>query len=165
VASALLVLAGAAVLCAVFGIVAAIAIPNFIRFGARSKQAECKATLTRLSTAQQRHRAAKGAFATTFEALAFSASPGNRYAYVLGRGEGQRLEPSPRMGPPGLSTADLERASAAADAYTALCIANIDNDEGVDVWGVSSTTQRDATGAEVAAGTPFVLVDDVPVFP
>jgi type IV pilus assembly protein PilA len=161
VAWVIILLAAVPVVVAVLGILAAIAIPNFIRFQARSKQAECRATLKRIVTAQQAYREANGAFATTFEALSVSAPPDNRYAYMLGAAQGQRLEPAPKWGTPRLAGANLERASASGEGYTALCVGNIDNDEAVDVWGVSSEPQVDASGTPVAAGTLFELVNDV----
>ncbi|MDX2008613.1 MAG: type IV pilin-like G/H family protein [Myxococcaceae bacterium] len=161
VAWVVILLAGVPVVVAVLGIVAAIAIPNFIRFKVRAKQAECKATLKAVAVAQEAYRLDKGVFATSFDALGVSAPTDNRYGYVLGSEPGARLEPSTKWGPPRLERADLSRAEVSSTGYTALCAGNIDTDEAVDLWGVSSTPQVDTNGVKVAAGTPFVIVDDV----
>ena len=161
IAWVVILLAGTPVVIAVLGIVAAIAIPNFIRFKVRSRQVECKTMLKAVAAAQQEFQRGHGTFATSFDALGVVAPAENRYAYVLGAEPGQRLEPAARWGTPRLSGADLSRASASNAEYTALCAANIDNDEVVDVWGVSSKPQLDQRGEEVAPGTPFTIVDDV----
>ncbi|HEY1907806.1 MAG TPA: DUF4190 domain-containing protein, partial [Myxococcaceae bacterium] len=70
-----------------------IAIPNFIRFQARSKQSECKTNLKALWTAQREHRNAKGQYATSLEELGFTVPRGNRYAYLLSETEFIPVDP------------------------------------------------------------------------
>jgi type IV pilus assembly protein PilA len=162
----ILVLGAGPVVVAVIGILAAIAIPNVIRFKSRSKQVECQATLRAIATAQQAHRAEHRAFATTFSALGVSAPPDNRYAYVLGAQADQRLEVSAKHAAAArqASGVELTQASATSEAFTALCVGNIDNDVAPDVWAVSSDATTDSNGDSVAAGTPFVVVDDLTTY-
>ena len=68
------------------GVLAAIAIPNFIRYQARAKQAECRTNLRAILSAQQTYRATHGRAATQFSELDASILPGNRYTYLLSSG-------------------------------------------------------------------------------
>jgi type IV pilus assembly protein PilA len=71
------------IVVAIIGILAAIAIPNFIRFQARSKQSEAKANLKSLFTAQRSQFQEKDKYLTAVRTLGFSPERGNRYYYVL----------------------------------------------------------------------------------
>ena len=94
--------------CAIFttGILAAIAIPNFIRFQARSKQGECRATLKTLYAAQKSFFMEHDAYTTKVHDLAVSPERGNRYAYFIAAGpieersgrEGRALEGATGVG-------------------------------------------------------------------
>lgn len=73
-----------AVSVVVGGILAAIAIPNFIAFQARSKQSEAKSNLEALYTAERSYAMEHGdAFTSDMVAIGFSPERGNRYAYFL----------------------------------------------------------------------------------
>jgi type IV pilus assembly protein PilA len=69
------------IVVAIIGILAAIAIPNFIRFQARSKQSEPKANLKSLFTAQRSYFQEKDKYLTNIVELGFQPERGNRYAY------------------------------------------------------------------------------------
>jgi type IV pilus assembly protein PilA len=72
------------IVVAIIGILAAIAIPNFIRFQARSKQGEVKANLKALFTAQRSYYQEKDAFVNTISDIGFNPERGNRYGYANG---------------------------------------------------------------------------------
>ena len=72
------------IVVAIIGILAAIAIPNFIRFQARSKQGEAKANLKSLFTAQRSYFQEKDSFQTTIGDIGFNPERGNRYSYQNG---------------------------------------------------------------------------------
>ncbi len=72
------------IVVAIIGILAAIAIPNFIRFQARSKQGEAKANLKALFTAQRSYFQEKDKFVTTINDIGFNPERGNRYSYQNG---------------------------------------------------------------------------------
>ncbi|HVE82742.1 MAG TPA: DUF4190 domain-containing protein, partial [Myxococcales bacterium] len=61
----------------------AIAVPNFVKFQARAKQAECKANLTVLYAAERSFFAQKESFSTNIQEVGWSPERGNRYAYFL----------------------------------------------------------------------------------
>ena len=145
----------------VAGILAAIAIPNFIRFQARSKQSECKFNLKAAYTAA-RAQQAEGELTADFASIGFAPEP-HRYLYTFG--EGHFIAPNR---PPGDAEtlwaavpADLqEDLGVHEDHFTIGCAGNLDNDAVVDVWSVSDQA-RVVNGEPVPAGIPAHHVDDV----
>jgi len=71
------------IVVAIIGILAAIAIPNFIKFQARSKQSEAKANLKAIFTAQKAFYQEKDRFSTLTGEVGFEPERNNRYAYFL----------------------------------------------------------------------------------
>ena len=71
------------IVVAIIGILAAIAIPNFIRFQARSKQSEVKTSLKAIFTGQKSLFAEKDRYSTAIGEVGFSPERGNRYAYSM----------------------------------------------------------------------------------
>ena len=72
------------IVVAIIGILAAIAIPNFIRFQARSKQGEAKANLKSLFTAQRSFFQEKDRYSEAIHEIGFGPERGNRYQYING---------------------------------------------------------------------------------
>jgi type IV pilus assembly protein PilA len=71
------------IVVAIIGILAAIAIPNFIRFQARSKQAEAKTNLKAIYTAQKSYFGLNDHFSNVAGGIGFTPERGNRYNYLL----------------------------------------------------------------------------------
>ena len=71
------------IVVAIIGILAALAIPNFIRFQARSKQSEAKANLKSLFTAERSYYQEHDTYSTCIKKIGFSPERGNRYHYVV----------------------------------------------------------------------------------
>ena len=71
------------IVVAIIGILAAIAIPNFTKFQARSKQGEAKANLRGWFTTQRSYLQEKGAYVESPKVLGFAPERGNRYAYYF----------------------------------------------------------------------------------
>jgi len=69
------------IVVAIIGILAAIAIPNFIKFQARSKQSEAKANLKSFFTAEKSIFQEKDYYTEAIGDVGFSPERGNRYAY------------------------------------------------------------------------------------
>jgi len=74
------------IVVAIIGILAAIAIPNFIRFQARSKQGEAKSNLKALFTAERSMFQEKDKYFSRIHEMGFSPERGNRYSYAVGTG-------------------------------------------------------------------------------
>jgi type IV pilus assembly protein PilA len=72
------------IVVAIIGILAAIAIPNFIKFQARSKQGEAKANLKAWFTSQRAYLQEKDKYSEDVQTVGFSPERGNRYAYYFG---------------------------------------------------------------------------------
>ena len=71
------------IVVAIIGILAAIAIPNFLKFQAKSKQSEAKANLGAIFTGEIAYFGEKNAY-SSFDAINWSPSGTPRYHYMLG---------------------------------------------------------------------------------
>jgi len=71
------------IVVAIIGILAALAIPNFIRFQARSKQSEVKANLKSAFTAEKAYYQEHDEYSSCIRKIGFSPERGNRYRYAL----------------------------------------------------------------------------------
>jgi len=71
------------IVVAIIGILAALAIPNFIRFQARSKQSEVKANLKSLFTAERSYYQEHDTYSECIKKIGFNPERGNRYHYVV----------------------------------------------------------------------------------
>ncbi len=69
------------IVVAIIGLLAAIAIPNFIRFQARARQSEAKANLKTVFVAQKAYYADKQTYDDVFTTIGFLPEMNNRYAY------------------------------------------------------------------------------------
>lgn len=131
------------------GIVAAIAVPNFIRYQQRSKQAVARAIAGRLRQQLERHRVERGSYVG---ALAGHAADPN---WVLVAGPDRLLPDTPEArellarARPTLRTFEAEP-FVRRRAYRLILIADLDDDPGLDLWMIDS--QADA---------PTHLSDDV----
>jgi type IV pilus assembly protein PilA len=74
------------IVVAIIGILAALAIPNFIRFQARSKQSEVKANLKSLFTAERSYYQEHDTYTECIRKMGFNPERGNRYRYSVDQG-------------------------------------------------------------------------------
>jgi type IV pilus assembly protein PilA len=77
------------IVVAIIGILAAIAIPNFIKFQARSKQSEAKTGLKGIFQAQKSYFAERDSYSSAFNQIGYIPERGNRYSYHLGASNAQ----------------------------------------------------------------------------
>ena len=98
------------IVVAIIGILAAIAIPNFIKFQAKSKQSEAKTTLKGLFQSEKSAFAEKGSYSSAFNLMGFIPERGNRYSYHLGTGNNQARNAAtlPAPGAPGFSVINID---------------------------------------------------------
>ncbi len=79
------------IVVAIIGILAAIAIPNFIRFQARSKQSEAKTNLKAVFTGQKSRFGERDRYSNLIGEIGFAPERGNRYWYDLGLDDGSAV--------------------------------------------------------------------------
>jgi hypothetical protein len=134
-----------------------IAVPNFMRFQARSKQSECKTNLKAAYTAERMWFADHDAYDTDPKRVGFNPEGGNRYLYRLGAGPNAVIA-ADNVRHPEVDNAALEAAvrehvpqlgvigQCPQCEITIVCAGNIDSDGALDVWSIS-TAQRGNTPA------------------
>ena len=137
------------IVVAIIGILAAIAIPNFLKYQAKSRQTEAKTNLGGVFVAATSYfgeLAQYGNFAQMGFALAGSS---NRYTYRSGAasagGATTNSDGTDRI-PQGVGTCcDAEGAIAAnnaINAFTATAAGNLDTDTALDQWYVNDAKQN-----------------------
>lgn len=121
------------IVVAVIGILAALAIPNFMKFLAKSKQGEARVNLGEIYVCQQAYFGENGTYAggdNAFNLIGFAArSPlVSKYAFIMDTAEitGPR---TPSSLPSGLPST--------ASSFTAIAAGNIDGDTFIDIWGIN----------------------------
>jgi type IV pilus assembly protein PilA len=98
------------IVVAIIGILAVIAIPNFIRFQARSKQSEVKANLRGLWSSELAYYGEKNAYSECLRKVGWSPERGNRYHYSVNSGNDTATE--------GCDTVELRSTAAGTVAST-----------------------------------------------
>ena len=176
------------IVIAIVGILAAIAIPNFIRFQARSKQAECRTNLKVLAAASSQYFGEHQRYTSQLQELGFNPERGNRYAYFAGPGtqENRTKAVATRASTDTQIGVDLFRyvgsmpitqtevpARLAGEvvpgvsgtcpdcSFVAVCVGTVDNDDTLDVWSVSTAARTGPRGESIAAGVPFNDLNDL----
>ena len=112
------------IVVAIIAILAAIAIPNFLKFQAKSKQSEARTMLTGVYEAELAYFATENAFSNDTGLVGFE--PASEPKYYL-------QYPGVETFPAGGVTAWID---ASNNGFTATCSGNIDRDPARDIWGV-----------------------------
>jgi type IV pilus assembly protein PilA len=107
------------IVVAIIGILAAIAIPNFIRFQARSKQSEAKTNLKAAFTGQKSLLGEKDRYSNLAGEIGFAPERGNRYYYDLGAANGLGGAPGPGANAEDRSTSPATMPAGAVDSVGA----------------------------------------------
>jgi hypothetical protein len=180
--------AGAVLLaCPCIGVLSAIAIPNFVRFQSRAKQAECSVNLKSLYTGLRLYDQPVEGSALTVSQIGFSPERGNRYSYFMGKGpmedrsgpQAQGMEQARAVGvdtfkfpkmrvytfedlPPEAAQQVGVTGTCPDCEFTVACAGDVDNNpsDAPDVWTLSNK-DRTINGEAVAAGQPYHHVNDV----
>lgn len=116
------------IVVAIIGILAVIAIPNFLKYQARAKQSEAKNNLVAIHTSELAYFAEKNAYIDEFNAIGFAVTGSSQlYFYELGSSSSGIL-------PAGCTASTLDHVS--DTGFTAVATANIDGDPTCDVWTI-----------------------------
>ncbi|HEX4382481.1 MAG TPA: prepilin-type N-terminal cleavage/methylation domain-containing protein [Myxococcales bacterium] len=174
------------IVVAIIGILAAIAIPNFIKFQARSKQSEAKANLKAMFTAEKAFVQEKDRYSSYVGEIGFAPERNNRYAYFTTAGtafdsrvgtgsststSAMAIEVDVFKGYVSQTAATLTcgvtAPAVSATGFVGEAVGNIDTDTTVDVWSISSdgrttgATCDSHLGLNVASGEPANDQNDV----
>ena len=98
------------IVVAIIGILAAIAIPNFMRYQAKAKQSEAKGNLGAIYTSEITYMAEKDVYTAAIANLDWTAAGATRYTYSL-------TATTPRTGFTATATFDLD-SDATIDTWT-----------------------------------------------
>lgn len=120
------------IVVAIIGILAAIAIPNFTRFQAKSKQSEAKTNLKAVFTAAKSYFAERDSYGSTFNDIGFAAENGRRYAYGYGASD----VIASQLGAAVITT--CTGASVQTTGFTSTACGNVDTDTVQDLWRVDA---------------------------
>lgn len=117
------------------GIIAAVAVPNFMKFQCRSRQAEVRSMLKRIAVSQLEHGVEKKRYATTFRDLGIEADPKARYTYCMGadclRCVAPGCEAANRQNPcAGMSSVG----KTLKDGFQVCAYGDADSDPALDIW-------------------------------
>jgi type IV pilus assembly protein PilA len=140
------------IVVAIIGILAAIAIPNFLRFQAKSKQSEAKTNLGGIFTGQTSYLGENNRYGTFAEIAWAPIGTSQRYTYYSGSGvtggtsgTGDFVNPpntvtSPHIAWDTYTIGQTVPSGTVGGMFTAGAIGNIDTDATTDVW--TMTEQR-----------------------
>ena len=161
------------IVVAIIGILAAIAIPNFMKFQAKSKQSEAKSNLKAMFTANKSKFAEVGDYslirhfnitAGTNYASGFAPEKNRRYNYIGNATDDTKAGVSDfdavggsAVGT-GANSCSVTVTNAVLGDFTNAAVGNIDSDSVQDVWNVNSTNSlingNLTIGANGTAATP-----------
>ena len=174
------------IVVAIIGILAAIAIPNFIKFQARSKQSEAKANLKAMFTAEKAYLQEKDKFSSLVGEVGFAPERNNRYAYFADTSPAFDNRVGTAASTPTTSNAievDVFKGytnpaivtalpcsgtlGASGTTFTGEAQGNIDTDATFDMWTISTDSRSGgatcdgAPSGPIASGEPANDVNDV----
>jgi len=136
------------IVVAIIGILAAIAIPNFLKFQAKSKQSEAKTNLKAVYTAETSYFGENNSYGT-FDATNWEPVGAARYQYSLTSSLVSTVDATHKgdmavTGTPGWGTP-----AQTANAFTAGAAANIDSDTVLDSWTIDNLNSLTNTSNDV----------------
>ena len=121
------------IVVAIIGILAAIAIPNFLKYQAKAKQSEAKANLKNVYTAELSYLAESAVYAS-FSVVGFGLSADNpRYQYDVGLGDLVGKTPLAAITCSGGTSAGID----SNPGFTSTGCGNIDGDVAIDSWFIN----------------------------
>ena len=117
------------IVVAIIGILAAIAIPNFLKFQSKAKQSEAKNNLSAIFTSETSYFGEKNTYGTTFADISWASEGTTMYEYFLASDQTTGSITGETM-PTGVG--------ASATGFTAGASGNIDADTTKDVWTINT---------------------------
>jgi len=129
------------IVVAIIGILAAIAIPNFLKFQAKSKQSEAKTNLKAIYTAMTGYYGENNTY-NSFNNVNWAPVGTARYTYSVGSDNGVANPPGVGGSPVYVITGTSGGTFTitplvGANSFLAGAVGNIDNDTGFDEWSIN----------------------------
>jgi hypothetical protein len=182
-----LLLGGVALACPCLGVLGAITAAGWTQTSVRPRQSECNLNLKSWFVTQ---RVRQRDFDLAIDKVGFSPERGNRYAYFAGPGPIEERSAQQARGgegavgvgvdtwrhpnlrpitfedlPPDVAAITGLGGSGCPDVsacdITLVCAGNIDNDDTLDVWSISTRDRTGPDGTPYAEGEPMPHVNDV----
>ena len=148
------------IVVAIIGILAAIAIPNFIRFQLKSKSSEGKVNLAAIRTAEEGYMAEFGSYIAA--AASPAAAPGSAKGAFTDVGAAGANFDTLGWEPEGNVYFSYGVAIGTDNTFTATAEADIDADDTAQVWGYKKSTTAGAAGdGQPVHGCGTATVDTV----
>lgn len=125
------------IVVAIIGILAAIAIPDFLKFQAKAKQSEAKTNLGAIFTTEVAYFGEKNTYGNDFTILNWEPEGQNMYTYALADTVivNKKGDTTKCSGTTGATVV----VNATANGFTAGALGNIDNDDACDEWSIDDT--------------------------
>lgn len=132
------------IVIAVLGLIAAIAVPNYLRYMAKSRQSEARINLTAIFVSEVTYFGEFSQFAPFSQTGWILAANTNRYAYRIGPTAtvgADFVPPSIGVDPGDNSFIPAAISGAPAPGFTATATANLDRDITIDMWHINDIKQ------------------------
>ena len=127
------------IVVAIIGILAAIAIPNFLKYQAKSKQSEAKTNLKGIFTSETSYFGEHNFYGTSFDAIGFGLAGNTAKAYSFTLNDTNYIGVSSTK--PTNTTwlsGNTPGVTASGNYFTAGAAGNIDSDTTIDTWTVNA---------------------------
>lgn len=126
------------IVVAIIGILAAIAIPNFLSFQAKAKQSEAKSNLGAIHTSEVAYFGENNSYSNDFSAIGFTISGASpKYNYSLG---------GTAIGAALGTCTQASTVGTSSTGFTAGATGNIDSDATCDQWIINDAKNLNQTG-------------------
>ncbi len=153
------------IVVAIIGILAAIAIPNFVRFQLRSKSSEGKTNLAGIRTAEESYFAEYGTYIAAAVSPAALAVPSSSKQAFVDAGVPGAMFDTIGWAPEGQVYFQYDAVLGVAGDYTAGATADIDADGVLQVWGYARTVNGAAPAVASGLGCAGVWDGAAAVLP
>jgi type IV pilus assembly protein PilA len=134
------------IVVAILGIVAAIAVPNFLRYQAQSRQSEARMNLGGIFVSELAYFGEQSRFSSTTDIGYQIAGTSNRYTYRTHSTDATGADTGMVTINAGVGTVTPENTVIASAStmtgFTATATANLDNDATIDQWHVNDRKQN-----------------------
>lgn len=134
------------IVVAILGIVAAIAVPNFLRYQAQSRQSEARSNLSGIFISELAFFGEQSRFSSTSEVGFQVAGTSNRYTYRTHSTDTSGTDTGEVAINAGIGTVAPENtvipSASSMMGFTATATANLDNDPTIDQWHVNDRKQN-----------------------